>query len=141
MWQQSYTTTVQGIKPEQIWAIWADIPNRPAWDTDTQWAKANGPFANGTIITFKPKDWFKSVNMTIVECIPHKMFTDHTTFFLAELFGKHEMITTDQGLVLTTTITITGPLTGLWRRIVGQDIVDTLPEQTQQLIALAQSQS
>lgn len=136
MWQQFYSLTVPHLQPDQIWAIWADVAKRPAWDNDTEWAKANGPFANGTTITFKPKGWPKTVSMKIVECIPNQTFTDHTAFFLCDLYGKHEMQMVEGGLKLTTTITLKGPLWWLWRKIVGQDIVKTLPQQTQMLIQL-----
>lgn len=141
MWQQSYSTTVNDIRPEQIWSIWTDVPNRPAWDTDTEWAKADGPFERGTTITFKPKGWPKTVLMKIAECKANRSFTDLTTFFLCDLYGYHTMKQTPEGLLLTTTITLVGPLTFLWRRIVGQDIVNSLPEQTKMLIELARKSS
>ncbi len=137
MWQKSYSITAKGIEPHQIWKIWADIPNRPAWDTDTEWAKSNGPFENGTLITFKPKGWPKTVSMKIIECIPNKTFTDYTPFFLAGLYGTHHMEKVADGLKLTTTIKVVGPLSWLWRRIVAQEIVATLPEQTDMLIKVA----
>ena len=137
MWQKSYSTTVKDLTPSQIWQLWSDIPNRPAWDEDTLWAKSNGPFQNGTVITFRPKGWFKNVSMTIVDCVPLISFTDHTSFFLANLYGTHHMEKENDGLKLTTTIKITGPLAWLWRKIVGEEIVKTLPEQTAKIIELA----
>ena len=137
MWQKSYSTTVAGVTPSQIWRVWSDIVNRPAWDDDTQWAKADGPFKNGTTITMKPKGWPKTVSMKIVECIPNQSFTDHTKFLLAELYGTHHMEQTDQGLKLTTIIKVVGPLAWLWRKIVGEDIVATLPRQTELLVKFA----
>ncbi|MBS0288194.1 MAG: polyketide cyclase [Proteobacteria bacterium] len=117
--------------------MWADIPNRPKWDDDTEWAKANGPFQNGTIISMKPKGWPKVVNMEIVECVQERSFTDHTKFFLASLFGTHTMEPTSEGLKLTTTIKVTGPLAFFWRKVVAEDIVKTLPQQTALLIERA----
>ncbi len=137
MWQKSHSIIVKGIEPHQIWKIWSDIPNRPTWDTDTEWAKSNGPFENGTLITFKPKGWPKTVSMKIIECIPNKTFTDYTQFFLAGLYGTHHMEQVADGLKLTTTIKVVGPLAWLWRKIVAQDIVASLPEQTNMLIKVA----
>lgn len=137
MWQKSYSTTVKGLEPHQIWKIWSDINNRPTWDDDTEWAKANGPFENGTIITMKPKGWPKTVSMEIIECIPNQSFTDYTKFPLAALYGKHHMEKNGDELTLTTTITVAGPLALLWRKIVAEDIVATLPHQTHLLITAA----
>ena len=83
MWQKSYSITVSGLEPSQIWRIWSDVPNRPVWDDDIEWAKTDGPFENGTHIMMKPKDWPKTVVMKIIECIPDQSFTDYTKFFLA----------------------------------------------------------
>jgi hypothetical protein len=141
MWQKSYSTTIQDLEPHQIWKIWSDIPNRPAWDDDTEWAKADGPFENGTTITMKPKGWPKSVSMKIIECIPNQSFTDYTKFLLAGLYGTHHMEKTDNGLKLTTTIKVVGPLSWVWRKIVAEEIVATLPHQTDMLIKLAQQSS
>ena len=137
MWQKSYSITVSGLEPSQIWRIWSDVPNRPVWDDDIEWAKTDGPFENGTHIMMKPKDWPKTVVMKIIECIPDQSFTDYTKFFLAGLYGTHHMEQTTQALKLTTTIKIVGPLSWLWRKIVGEDIVATLPRQTELLIKLA----
>jgi len=140
MWQKSYSTTVQGLEPQQIWQIWADVPTRPAWDDDTEWAKADGPFENGTVITMKPKGWPKIVTMKIVECIPNQLFTDYTRFPLAALYGTHHMEKVENGLKLTTTIKVEGPLTWVWRKIVAEEIVATLPHQTELLIKRARQQ-
>lgn len=51
--------------------------------------------------------------------------------------GIHEMEETKDGLKLTTTIQISGPLSFLWRKLVADGIVKTLPEQTEALAALA----
>jgi len=44
MWEKSYSTTVKGITPEEIWKIWSDMSIRHHWDDDTEWAKMDGPF-------------------------------------------------------------------------------------------------
>ncbi len=137
MWQQSYSTTVKGLKPTQIWKIWADVSNRHLWDDDIEWAKADGPFENGTKIAMKPKGWPKVVNMEIVVSVLNQAFTDRTTFFGAILDGIHTMEETSEGLKLTTTIKVTGPLGFLWRKIVAEDIVKTLPHQSALLIEAA----
>lgn len=137
MWQQSYSITVPDLEPHQVWKIWTDIPNRPSWDDDTEWAKADGPFENGTTISMKPKGWPKSVHMKIVECVPNQSFTDYTQLFMAKLYGRHYMEKSESGLTLTTTIKVTGLLSWLWRKILAEEIVATLPQQTELLVKMA----
>lgn len=137
MWQRSYSKTVYGLTPEQIWQVWSDVAHRSRWDDDTEWARANGPFVQGTVITMKPKGWSKAVTMEIVECTPYQSFTDYTKFPLAKLYGTHHMEKDGNGLKLTTTIKLVGPLSWLWRKLVAQEIVDTLPHQTDLLIKVA----
>jgi hypothetical protein len=33
---------------EQIWELWADVPNRTRWDRDLEYAKLDGPFRTGS---------------------------------------------------------------------------------------------
>ena len=136
MWSRSYSVTVNDIKPEQIWAIWSDVNNRHLWDTDTEWAKIDGPFQVGSKITFRPMGG-PIVHMRISECIVNRVFTDCCQFFGATMYGVHEMEETPEGLRLTTTMKVTGPLSFLWRKLVVEKVVAELPEQTDALIKLA----
>lgn len=137
MWVQSHSVVTKGIQSQQVWKVWSDVPNRPQWDDDIEWAAANGSFEIGTILTIKPKEWPKTVSMEITDCIPNKCFTDHTKFFGASLYGSHQIEEVGEGLRLTTTIKVTGPLFWLWVKLVAKDIVATLPKQTELLIQKA----
>src|SRR5215208_3121548 len=33
---------------EQVWELWADVPNRTRWDTDLEYAKLDEPFQTGS---------------------------------------------------------------------------------------------
>ncbi|MBS0289034.1 MAG: hypothetical protein JSS07_03210 [Proteobacteria bacterium] len=79
------------------------------------------------------------MTMKIIECIPNQSFTDYTKFLLAGLYGIHHMEKTDKGLKLTTTIKVVGPLSWVWRKIVAEEILATLPHQTDMLIKLARA--
>jgi hypothetical protein len=43
------------------------------------------------------------------------------------MYGEHTYEDTPEGLRMTTTMKVVGPLSFLWRRIVAQDIADALP--------------
>jgi hypothetical protein len=68
---------------------------------------------------------------------PNALFVDITRFPLARMVDSHELIERDGGLEIRTTIRMEGPLAFLWRKIVGEDVVKSLPAQTDNLIAQA----
>lgn len=139
MWQKSYEITVSNLKPEQVWKIWSDIKLRPLWDNDNEWATLEGGFQKGGIIHFKVKGGPK-LKMVITDCIPNKLFTDYFKFFGARMYGIHEMKEKAEGLQLTTTMKIIGPLSWLWKKVAVEKIVASLPHQTNLLIELARKQ-
>ena len=53
------------------------------------------------------------------------------------MFDNHTFEETPNGLKLTTTMKVEGLLGFLWRKIVAQKIVDTLPEDMQEQIKTA----
>ena len=57
------------------------------------------------------------------------------------MYGAHEIIQGKDGTTkLVTSISMTGPLGFVWRKIVANDIVSKIPEQTDALIALARQE-
>ncbi len=137
MWIKSHSITVPGLKPDQIWKVWADVNNRSQWDLDIEWAQLEGEFAKGSIIRFQPKGGPK-LFMTITECVPNQCFVDCYKFPLARLYGIHEMEETNEGLKITTSIKVVGILGWLLRKIVAEKVAAEVPEQTAMLIKLAQ---
>jgi len=136
MWEKSYSITVPDVEPSQIWAIWSDINIRPKWDDDTEWATIEGCFEKNAIYCMKIKGGPK-LKMKITECIPNHLFTDTYQFPLARLDGIHKMEPVSNGLCITTTIRITGPLFWFWRKLIAEKIVATLPHQTDLLVQFA----
>jgi len=135
-WIKTYSIVVPNLEPAQVWKIWSDVNNRHLWDLDTEWAKINGPFEQGAIIQFKPKGG-PNLSMEITECTPNRSFTDCFKIPLARLYGIHEMRPTSEGLEISCTIQIEGPLKWVLRKMVGEKIVAELPGQTEMLVKLA----
>lgn len=46
--------------PSTVWSVWKDVPNWPTWDSDLEWSRLNGAFAEGATGVLKPKGWFSS---------------------------------------------------------------------------------
>lgn len=135
-YQQSYSKIVTGVTEQQIWAIWSDLNKRALWDDDTEWAQMSGEFVLGSTFLFKPKNGPK-LTMQITECTSGKSFTDCFKLPLAKLYGDHNITRVEDGLRLTTTIRVTGPLAWLWKRVIAKKIVATLPKQTESLVNYA----
>lgn len=136
MWQKSYSKTVQDIKPKAIWQVWTDINNWHTWNPGIEFCKLDNPFAVGNSFTLKPIR-ASPVQIELVAVEENRLFTDCTRFPGAKMYGSHEMEETSNGLKLTRTMTITGPLGFLWRKLVVEKIVAKTQQQTDALIARA----
>ena len=139
MWIKTHSILAPNLSPDQVWEIWSDVNKRPLWDLDTEWARLNGSFETGAIFQMKPKGG-PIIKMEITECIPNQCFTDCYRFFLSRLYGIHRMEETKDGLLLTTSIKVVGPLGWLLRKLIGEKVAAEVPEQTEALIKLASSE-
>lgn len=125
MWTRSHTIVTKDVTKEQMWQLFADVNNWQTWDQGIEYARMNGKFEKGNYFTLRPKGG-PDVKIELYEIIQNKRFTDLTRFPLAKMYGDHELEETADGLKITTTMTVTGPLGFLWRKLVAQKIVDNL---------------
>jgi hypothetical protein len=139
MWEKTHSVTVQDLKPAQVWKVWSDISKRTEWDLDMEWMELKGPFEKGAVLHFKPKGG-KKLSMQITECIPNQCFTDCFKMPFARMRGIHQMEETPQGLKISTTMKVEGPLGWILRKFVAEKVVAELPLQTAMLIKLARKQ-
>ena len=133
MWSKSYSKTVAGLKAEQVWAVWENINQWHLWQPDIEYATIEGEFQAGTFFTLKPKGGPR-VKIELIEVVPCKRFTDLTRFPGAKMYGSHEFMVHGDALEIRTTMSIEGPLSFLWKKVVAQDIANGMPEQTESLI-------
>ncbi|MBM4222673.1 MAG: polyketide cyclase [Gammaproteobacteria bacterium] len=136
MWTRTYSKTFQGLKREDIWRIWTDINNWPTWHGDLDYCKLEGDFKVGNHFFLKPKG-VQPVKIVLTEINEGYSFTDCTSFFGAKMYDTHAMEETVEGLKLTNTLVVTGPLKWLWIKLVAQNVADTIAEETESLIKLA----
>jgi hypothetical protein len=136
MWTQSYSKTVKDLSAAQVWKVWSDVDRWHLWQSDIEYARMNGPFESGGSFKFKPRGG-PDLTLELSEVRPNALFVDITRFPLARMVDSHELIERDDGLEIKTTIRMEGPLAFLWRKIVGEDVVKSLPGQTDNLIAQA----
>lgn len=138
MWSKSYSVVTNEVSKEQLWKLFANVNQWHQWDTGIEYARMQGDFVEGNRFELKPKNGPRIV-IRLVEVVTNQRFKDLTVFPLAKMYGLHEMEETPQGLKLTTTMTVTGPLGFLWRRLVAQDIVNKLPAEIQNQLNTARN--
>ncbi|MBK9566222.1 MAG: SRPBCC family protein [Saprospiraceae bacterium] len=136
MWTKSHSIVTKEVTKEQMWKLFADVNNWHTWDEGIEFAKMEGKFEKGNFFTLRPKGG-PNVKVELLETVENKSFLDVTKFPLAKMFDNHTFEETPQGLKITNTISVTGVLGFLWRKIVAQKIVDSLPNDMQTQIKAA----
>lgn len=132
-WGRTHKIRVKGLNKGQIWKVWENVNEWHKWDTDIEFARLEGSFAVGQNFLLKPKDGPK-VKIKLVKVQPGEGFTDVTAFPLAKMYGIHEMKDTQDGLEITHTVRIEGPLGFLWKKIVAEKVAAGIEEQAVKMI-------
>lgn len=138
MWIRSHTKVYQDVKKEDIWRIWINVNNWATWHGGLDYCKMEDPFVVGNHFMLKPKG-ASAVKIELTEIEEGRKFTDCTTFFGAKMYDTHEVEETIEGLLLTNTLVVTGPLTFLWVKLVAQNVAATVPQDMDALVNRARS--
>lgn len=136
MWTKTFSKTYSNVDKETIWKIWTDINNWHKWHDDLDYCRIEAPFQVGNHFILKPKG-IKPVNIVLTEIEDGRKFTDCTTFLGAKMYDTHALEVTPNGLLITNTLTVTGPLKWLWIKLVAQGVADSVPQETEALVNLA----
>lgn len=135
MWTFEHRITA-AITQEQVWAVWTDVERWNAWDPGVSWAKLDGTFAVGTTCTLKPKDGPR-VRAVITRCDRPLGFAAESHLPLCRLVFDHRVVEVSGGVQLTHRVTMTGPMTFLFRRLIGASIERDMPVAMARLVELA----
>lgn len=135
-WTKIFSKTYSGIRKEAVWRIWSDVNHWPQWHGDLESCTMEGAFQVGNHFILKPKG-MKAVKIMLVQMEEGRSFTDCTTFLGATIHDTHAMEETPEGLRITNTMVVTGPLKWLWIKLVAHHIADTIEEETEELVKLA----
>ena len=123
---------------EQVWELWANVPNRTRWDEDLEYARLDGPFRKGSTGEVKLKGQ-PARKFLITHCEPLEGYTDR--FFLP-LYGKmdwhHTMRETKGGREVTFRIEVSGPSALILAPIMKNILHDDLPPAVDKLVSLAE---
>jgi hypothetical protein len=137
MWKSEHTQTAIAT-PEALWKRWTDVANWPEQDSSLESAGINGPFAVGSVITLKPKG-SPTVKVKLIEVTPLQSFSSTGSLPLAKLQFDHKANTTTQGIEFTQSVTISGPLAGLFSNLMGKTMGQNLKARMVKLAALLES--
>ena len=124
-------------KKEIIWKLWTDVPNWNIWDAEVVNAELFEQFQTGTKGILKPKDGPKA-KFEMIECTNLKSFTDRSFLPLCKMDFIHSMTETNDGLEITHKVEMTGFMTFLFSKVIGNKIKVGLPIAVDKLIKLAE---
>ncbi|MGI9090800.1 MAG: SRPBCC family protein [Gemmatimonadaceae bacterium] len=136
MWQRTQEMTFVGIAKQQVWDAWSDVNNWHLWDTDIEYARMSEPFRAGAKFELKPRGGPR-VKIELLRVAKLEGYTDLTRFPLARMYGIHDMVETKDGLRLTITMRVEGPLSFVWRKLVAEKVAAENPAQLESLARYA----
>ena len=136
MYRHTHTSVITDLSAEQVWSVWSDVNRWSEWQDDIEFAKLDAPFEAGSTFKFRPKGG-PTIDIELTQVSEKKCFTDLTRFPLARMLDSHELVERDGALEVRTTITLSGPLSFVWRKLVVDRIVSDLPQQTARLLQQA----
>lgn len=137
MWKSEFTKNAQST-PEALWKRWTDVSNWPEQDASLESASINGPFAVGSVITLKPKG-SPTVKVKLIEVTPLKSFSSTGSLPLAKLQFDHKAKSEGGKIEFTQSVTISGPLSGLFSKLMGKTMATNLEARMTKLAKLLDS--
>ena len=129
-------TEYTSASPESIWAQWSDETSWPVWDRGVEHVSLEGPFTVGTKGTLKPAGGPR-VHYELTDVRPGEGFADVTKLPLARMRFEHWAVREADRTRLTHRVTISGPATPLFSRVIGRGIAKGLPETVETLARVA----
>jgi hypothetical protein len=127
--------------PRAFFERWADMDSWPEWDEAIEWVRRDGPFAEGTTGSLKPKGGPK-VAFVIETLVPDREFTDRSSMPGAALTIRHLAEVGDDGrTTVDIVVSIAGPLARVWKVLVGKGIAESTPAGLRRLVEMAEGGS
>jgi len=136
MWATEVSRKTTATK-EQIWKLWADVPNWNVWDAEVETSELFGQIQTGTKGILKPTGG-PVAKFVMTECTKFKSFTNRSFLPLCKMDFIHTMTETGEGLEITHKIEISGFLTFIFSKVIGSKIKIGLPKAVDRLIELAE---
>jgi hypothetical protein len=138
MWanEQSIETS---SAPEEIWRLWADVPDWPAWNSDIERIELVGPFAAGSRILMTPIGQ-ERVELRIAEAVEPERFVDEAEVGEIVVRTIHRIERLDGERVrITYRMEITGPAADTLGPQIGPEISGDFPQTLAALVERAEA--
>lgn len=138
MWHKSFSTETTQVSKEQIWTVLTNINKWNEWDNEIEWTELKGEIKLNSDFYLKPKGGPK-VRLSITQLDKPNVFADVSHLPLAKMHTIHTLTQTPSGVKIQMDIKISGLLTFLWSKLIGQKQIDGGLHQTQKLIEKAKT--
>jgi Polyketide cyclase / dehydrase and lipid transport len=137
MWNHTFETETDAT-PEQLWNVLADIATWPELDTNIERIEVIGDPGPGTRFFLKPKGGPR-LSFVVGDFSPPRLYSDICHMPLAAMTTQHslEFIPDLRATKVKVHISITGPLSWFWGRVVGTKHAAGLSAQTARVVARA----
>jgi len=115
--------------PERVFALWADAAGWPRWDPDLEEATLEGPFADGSRGSLKPRGAPRTAIELNAVRPPHG-FSAVARLPLCRMRFEHRLeplMPPAAGCRVTHAVRFEGPLAPIFRRLVGPTVKRGLP--------------
>lgn len=128
--------TTSPHSPEHVYALISDAARWPDWSPDTEFVRRDGPLAAGTRGVMKLKGGPR-LRYTIDTVRPDREYTDVTHLPGARVTFQHLVAPAEGGgSRLTAAVSVGGPLSFVWGRILGSGFRASVPSDLDRLARL-----
>jgi len=128
---------VSSAPPAAFFARWADMATWPEWNTDTEWVRLDGPFAEGATGLLKPKGGPR-VRFVVESLDPGREFVDVSRLVGARLTFAHHVTEVGSGCRVDVEVSLAGPLAGVWKRVLARNLAASLQPDLDRLASVAE---
>jgi uncharacterized protein YndB with AHSA1/START domain len=117
---------------EAVWRRYADVSQWPQWSPAIEWARLDGEFVVGAKGRSKARG-APAGGFRLIRVEPNAVFASTTWLPGARLVFEHFIKPRDGGIQITHRATLSGPLTGLYKRRMRSLTEQSLPEGVERL--------
>jgi hypothetical protein len=125
MWSTEHDRRTDAT-PEDVFAVWADVPGWPTWDHSLISTTLDGTFAAGTTGTLHPEGAPSPIPFTITAVEPGRGFEDETMLGPLALRFSHQVQPDGDGARITVRIEAEGPDEAQFGPMVAADLPESL---------------
>ncbi len=136
-WKYKYTKSTD-LETEALWSVLANVPGWPSVDPGIELLEMDEDAAPGAMFLLKPRGGPRI--RFVIECFdPPSIYRDRCNLLGAIMRTTHQLVRRPNGTRIDVEISVEGPLSLLWSRLVGRKHSRGIPKQTENLIQAARA--